>query len=99
MTPFDEFNAMHAPLFDQFAETGTLLHGTDMARDVRMIVDDGAQTLGNHGEIIGNKRVISAIKSEWQPVRGDTIMVRGQTRKIEAIATDDGYVVQAVLHG
>ena len=99
MTPFDEFNAMHAELFNQFAELGTLLHGTDPARDVRMVVDDGAQTVGSHGEIIGNKRVISVLKSEWQPVRGDTLTVRGQTRKIEAIATDDGYLVQAVLHG
>jgi len=98
-TAFDDFNAMHGELFDQFAEPGTLLHGTDPARDVRMVVDDGAQTVGAHGEIIANKRVISVLKREWQPVRGDTITVRGQTRKIEAIATDDGYVVQAVLHG
>lgn len=98
-TGFTELAAMHYELFGEFAEAATYVRGTAAAVTTRVIVDDGSQTVGNRGEIQSNKRVITSIKSEYAPQRGDEITVRGVLRKVDAILVDDGYVVQAVLHG
>ena len=98
-TGMAEFAAMDVALVDEFAEPATYVRGSAGALDIRLIVDDGAQTVGSRGEVLSNKRMVSAIKAEYAPERGDEITVRGQTRKVGAILVDDGYVVQAVLHG
>ncbi|WEN13695.1 hypothetical protein PY254_10595 [Rhodanobacter sp. AS-Z3] len=98
-TAAPEFNALDDELFGEFAEQCSIVRGTDAPVITRCLVDDGAQTLGQHGRIIGNKRVLTFIKSEWSPARADQITVRGAMRKVDEILIDDGYTVQAVMHG
>lgn len=68
------------------------------------MVDDGVAKVGQYGQVIGRVTKISFIKTEWDPVRGDVVTYPDRNgvllaRKIEAIDTDDGRVVEAVLHG
>lgn len=66
---------------------------------VRAIVEDGVEQIGEYGRVIGRATRISFLKSEWEPVRGDLVTVDNSIRPIESLDTDDGIVVQAVLHG
>ena len=73
--------------------------GTDAPFTVRMLIEDGQNKVGQHGQIIGRLTTFNCLRADYLPVRGDLITVDGLTRKVEAIDTDDGIVVQAVLHG
>lgn len=90
---------MHAALFGQFAGPCTVQRGADAPVATRCIKDDGVGRLGQYGQVIGRVSKISFIKSEWDPARGDVVTLDGAALKIEAIDNDDGYIVEAVLHG
>jgi hypothetical protein len=93
------FGDMHAALFDQFAVAATVQRGAGAATPIRVVVQDGVAQLGQHGTVIGRVTKISFIRSEYLPARGDLLTIDGNTRKVEAIDTDDGMIVEAVLHG
>lgn len=93
------FGGMHAELFDQFAVAATVQRGAAEATPTRVVVQDGVAQLGQHGGVIGRVSKVSFIRTEYLPMRGDLLTLDGITRKIEAIDTDDGMIVEAVLHG
>lgn len=93
------FNDMHAEQFDVFAVAATVQRGVGAPAPTRVVVQDGVAQLGHQGTVIGRVTKVSFIRSEYLPARGDLLTIDGVTRKIEAIDTDDGMIVEAVLHG
>lgn len=93
------FNDMHAEQFDVFAIPATVQRGTSPATPTRVVVQDGVAVVGQHGGVIGRVTKASFIRSEYLPARGDLLTIDGVTRKVEAIDTDDGMIVEVVLHG
>lgn len=89
---------MHTALFAQLADPCTVTRGADPAVSTRCIVEDGVARLGEYNQVIGRSRMVSFIKSEWSPARGDVVTIDGSTQTVEAIEDDDGMVVKAVLH-
>ncbi len=77
----------------------TVQRGAAAPITVTAIVEDGVAQLGHHGQVIGRMSKVVFLRSQWLPVRGDLVTIDGLTRKVEAIDTDDGLVVEAVLHG
>lgn len=94
-----QFAAMDAGLFDVFATACTLKRGDADAVPGRCIVEDGVEQMGDYGQVIGRATRVSFIKSEWDPARGDMVTIGDTARPVESIDTDDGLVVQVVLHG
>lgn len=94
-----QFDSMHDELFSQFAESCNVQRGTDTPVTTRCIVDDGVARIGQYGNVIGRVSKVSFLRSEWQPQRGDVVIIDTLARKVESIDTDDGFVVEAVLHG
>jgi hypothetical protein len=81
------------------ARDATIQRGTDQPVALRVVVDDGVAKVGQYGQVIGRVSKVSFLRAEWPPARGDILTIDGQARKIEAIDSDDGYIVEAVLHG
>lgn len=77
----------------------TMQRGTAAAVTVTAIVEDGVAQIGHQGQVIGRMTKVQFLRSQWAPARGDLVTIDGLTRKIEAIDTDDGMVVEVVLHG
>lgn len=94
-----QFNAMDIALFDQLAAACTITRGAADPVTARAIVDDGTAQVGQYGQVVGRVTRISFIKAEWDPQRGDVVTIDGLIRSIESIESDDGLVVEAVLHG
>ena len=90
---------MHRDLLAALGERGTVVRGEVDPVSLTLFVDDAVQDVGQYGRVVGNKRVLGMLKAEWLPKRGDTFTVRGNTSKVEEIASDDGIVVVVVMHG
>lgn len=95
----DAFACMHAALFDRLAEPCNVQRGTDAPVTVRAIIDDGVARVGQYGNVIGRQTKVTFLRDEWQPQRGDFVIIDDTARKVETIDTDDGFIVEAVLHG
>lgn len=78
---------------------GTIVRGAAAPVSVSLFVDDALQEIGHRGRIVGNKRVVGAMNDDWLFARGDQVTVRGETRVVEELVTNDGIVNTAVLHG
>lgn len=94
-----DFAASSRDLIASLGEQGTVVRGVAAPVVLMLYVDDAVQDLGQHGRVVGSKRVVAMMKEDWQPARGDVITVRGRTSKVEEILTDDGLVVTVVMHG
>ena len=94
-----DYDAMTAALFDQYSDPCTVTRGAAAPVATRCIVEDGVERIGQHGQVIGRVTRLDFIKTEWSPARGDQVSIDGTIRAIEAIDSDDGLVVKAVLHG
>lgn len=94
-----DFDAMTSDLFDQFADPCTVVRGAADPVTARCVVEDGIESIGQYGQVVGNVTHVSFIKTEWDPQRGDVVTLDGNARNIESIDSDDGLVVKAVLHG
>jgi hypothetical protein len=73
--------------------------GADAPVNVTAIIEDGVAQVGQHGHVISRMTKVIFLRSQWLPARGDLVTIDGVTRKLEAIDTDDGMAVEAVLHG
>jgi len=95
------FAAATRELLDQGAlgEQGTVVRGAAEPVALLLFVDDAVQDVGQYGRVVGNKRVISMMRADWLPVRGDVITVRDRAAKVDEILADDGIVVTVVMHG
>ena len=78
---------------------GTIVRGAVTSPPLTLFVDDALQDIGVHARIVGNKRVVGAMNADWLFQRGDVVTVRGETRKVDELMTNDGIVNVAVLHG
>lgn len=95
-----QFAGMHATLFDQFSVPVTVQRGAALPVASRCIVDDGTAQIGEYGRVIGRVAKLSFVKTEWNPARGDVVtFADGSASKVEAIESDDGIVVEVVMHG
>jgi len=99
MTMLADFAAVHRDLLATLGEQGTVVRGADGPVTLMLFVDDAVQDVGQYGRVIGNKRVLSMMRDDWQPARGDVITVRGRTSKVDEILSDDGIAVTVVMHG
>lgn len=81
------------------SDEAAIVRGDAAPATVQLFVDDALQELGQHGRIVGNKRVVAAMNTDWLFARGDLVTVRGATRKVEELLTNDGIVNAVVLHG
>lgn len=88
-----------ARILADIGEDVIVQHGTDPALTVRALVEDGVARIGQYGNVIGRQTKLTFLRSDFIPQRGDTVTLNGIDRKIEAIDTDDGFIVEAVLHG
>lgn len=89
----------HADLMSALGTDATVQRGTDAAVPVRVVVHDGVARVGEYGQVVGRNTRVDFLRSSWQPQRGDLVTIDGVARKVETIDSDDGIVVQAVLHG
>lgn len=91
-----------------FAAATSALHaatistlGTDAVYDyaqIKVIFDRSAQQLGEYGQVVALRSMISARKTDLPaPQRGEEIMIEGQTYTLDGIAEDDGHIVKVWL--
>jgi hypothetical protein len=93
------FQAMDADLFAAFGQSATVVRGTAAPVAVTVVIDRGVAKLGEFGQVIGRVTHASFRLAEWQPRVGDVLAFGSESHSIVAIDADDGFVVQAVLHG
>ena len=93
------YAALHASLFDTLSEPVSLQRDDNLPITVPAIVRLGVTNAGEFGRVVGSRTTVSLPRDQWQPRRGDRVTLRGVTYTVEAIASDDGYVVEAILHG
>jgi len=94
----DDFQQPTRDLLAVLGEPVTAVRGATSSSFLAF-VDDAVQTVGQRGQVYGNKRVLAMMLADWQPQRGDQFTVRGKASKLEEIMQDDGIVVSVVLHG
>lgn len=95
-----QFDAPTRDLFEEFADPCTVTRNGAGPIPSRCIVEDGTAQVGEYGQVSGRVTKLSFIKREWNPARGDVVTLEdGSARKVEAIDSDDGIVVEVVLHG
>ena len=95
-----QFAPMHAALFDRFSVPVTVQRGAGgLPVPSRCIRDDGTAQVGEYGQVIGRVTRVSFLKTEWDPKRGDVVTFADNTaQSVDAIDSDDGFVVGVVLH-
>ena len=98
-----QFADMHAVQFDRFSVPVTVQRGASaggLPVPSRCIRDDGTAQVGEYGQVIGRVTRVSFLKTEWDPKRGDVVTFADNTaQSVDAIDSDDGFVVEVVLHG
>lgn len=94
-----DFDAQTSELFEQFADACVVTRGADPAVTTRCVAEDGVEVVGEYGRVVGRATRVSFIKTEWDPKRGDLVSLDDTVRAVESLDSDDGLVVQVVLHG
>lgn len=97
----DNFSSAMRELMDVLGDTapGQITRGDITSKPLTLFVDDALQDVGQHSRVIGRKRVVGAMNTEWLLARGDVVTVRGRTAKVEEVLSNDGILNTAVLHG
>lgn len=93
------FAGMHDDLFAALAQDEIIQRGSDTPVPVRVVIDYGVEKLGDFGQVIGRVTTAVFLASEFRPRLGDVLTVGTGSKKVDAIDSDDGFVVKAVLHG
>ncbi len=96
---FEDWQDQAAALFDAFAEPCLVQRGALPVVSTRAVADDAVLNVGEYGRVLGAVRTRKFLKAEWSPQRGDIVTMRGSIGRVESIKSDDGIVVEAVLHG
>lgn len=100
MSEFDDaMAAADLDLFDAFGQDATVQRGAAAAVDVRVVLEDGVQVLGDYGQVVGTVTQASFINDQWEPQQGDVLALASGTRKVDKIVENDGLVTTVVLHG
>jgi hypothetical protein len=94
----DTFADMHADLFDELGQDGTVSRGVTAPVPVRVIIERGVQLLGEYGQVVETVDRASFLVAQWRPAQNDVLSVTGATRKVQRLLSDNGYVAKAVLH-
>lgn len=94
-----DFGDMHAALFEAFAVPATIQRGASAPVSVDVVVDEGQQVQGEFGRVTGQVTVVHVQVAQFRAAVGDQVTLNSVARPIVAIQRDDGFVVQAVLHG
>lgn len=94
-----EYDAMTSELFDEFADPCSVVRGAADPVTARCYIEEGVEQVGEYGRVVGTVTHASFIKTEWDPLPRDIVTIDGNARKVQAIDSDDGLVVKAVLHG
>lgn len=87
----DAFVRMHRRLFARLGQEA-LLRGLPTS----VIIDNAAQVYGEYGQATGY-RTVATLPIDPLPRVGDALIVAGNTRVIDSIDVNDGYIVKAVL--
>jgi hypothetical protein len=100
MNMLADFTAATRELMAVLGDTapGTITRGATV-KTLTLFVDDALQDVGQHGRVVGNKRVVGAMNTDWLFQRGDIVTVRGGTAKVQELLSNDGIVNTVVLHG
>lgn len=94
-----DFGDMHASLFEVFAVPATIQRGAAAPVSVDVIVDEGQQVQGDFGRVTSQVTVVHMQVAQFRAAVGDQVTIGGVSRPIVALQRDDGFVVEAVLHG
>lgn len=93
-----DLDPVHLAQFEVFGVDASVRRGDDTVH-TRVIVRDGVDKIGEFGRVIGRTRQVCFLRDWFQPRRGDIVTIGSRTQPVEAIVADDGFVVEAVLHG
>lgn len=105
MSDFDTlFAADQLPsLYAAFGKDATVKRGAAAAVPVRIIVDRGQESIGEHGRVYGLIDTVSFQVAEWEPVPGDVVSwtdhLGSHTKTVEASLSNDGLEAKVVVHG
>lgn len=99
MSTHPAFLEMDDILFDEFAVDAMVARDGGTAVPVRVVIDTGVERLGEFGQVVARVDVASFRNADWPAKPGDELTIGGNTRRIDDIDADDGYVSRAVLHG
>lgn len=80
-------------------EPATLQRGVAAPVAVAVVLSEGVERIGDYGQVIGNRTHAAWMRADFAPLAGDMLTVRGITRAVEAIVSDDGLVVEVALYG
>lgn len=94
-----DVTAIHATLFDTFGVDATVMRGAGPLVAVRVVIDEGQELLGDHGQSVGQVTVAKFRVAQFRPRPGDLLSWNRQTRPVERVIRDDGHVAEAVLYG
>lgn len=94
-----DWGAMHADLFDLEGVDGTVRRGVAAPVPVRVVLVEGQRVLGEFGQTVGQVRVAYFLVAQFRAQQGDVLTAPSGTRTVASVLSDDGFVVEAVLHG
>lgn len=95
----DAFDRSTSRIFAALGVDATVQRGAAAPVPVRVVKRDGVARVGEYGQVIGTARHVSFRRAEWQPARGDVVVIDGPSQTVEAIVEDDGYAVEVVVNG
>lgn len=100
----DDFAADALPaLYAQFGTDATVSRGGAAPVAVRVIIDRGQESVGEHGRVYGVMDVAAFQCLQWTPEPGDVLTWSDRfgthTKTVESVPLDDGLEARAVLHG
>ena len=81
------------------SEPATLQRGVAAPVAVAVVLSEGVERIGDYGQVIGQRTHAAWMRAAFAPLAGDMLTVRGITRAVEAIVSDDGLVVEVALYG
>lgn len=96
----DPFAIMTATVLDTpgIGFDATVQRGAAPAVPVRVSKRDEVDRFGETASIATRERVIGFHRETWLPKRGDVLTLDGEgPRIVEAIVSDDGYLVEVML--
>jgi hypothetical protein len=94
-----DFDDMHSALFETFGVDGSVMRGAGPAVPVLVVIDEGQEMLGDHGQSVGQVTVAKFRVAQFRPRSSDLLTVGTETRTVQKVIRDDGYVAEAVLYG
>lgn len=93
---------MHRDLFAAFGIDAVVARGA-ATQDVRIVVDRDQAQLGEYGQVVARLDEIQFQVEQWQPKGGDILTWTDRlglnSKRVDRILAQDGFVSRVVLHG